>query len=106
MEPNVVFSIGGESMSQVEEYRYLGLNEDIQLNFQSHRQTLINNVNYKLTFFRKIRKYVTLEAGKSIYKGTILPVFEYVDFILDYGIKYVNQKIQVLQNQGLYIVFN
>ena len=31
---------------------------------------------------------------------------EYADFVIDYGIKYVNQKMQTLQNQGLYIVFD
>ena len=81
------FCIGGELMSRVEEYKYLGLQIDTQLNFQSHRQTLINNVNYKLTFFKKIRKYVTLDAAKTIYKGTILPLLEYADFVIDYGIK-------------------
>ena len=56
----------------MDEYEYLGLQIDSQLNFQSHRQNLIRNVNYKLTFFRKIWKYVTLDAAKNIYKGTIL----------------------------------
>ena len=100
------FGLGGELMSKVEEYKYLGIQMDSQLNFQSHRQTLINNVNYKLTFYKKKRKYVTLDAAKTIYKGTILPLIEYADFVIDYGIKYINQKIQTLQNQGLYTVFN
>ena len=101
-----VFKIGGEKLKQVNEYRYLGILVDNQLNFQSYRQNLINNVNYKLMFFKKIRQFITTEAAIIIYKGTILPIIEYADFIFDYNIKYTNKKIQSLQNQGLYTVFN
>ena len=47
------FGLGGELLSKVEEYKYLGIQIDSQLNFQCHRQTLINNVNYKLTLKKK-----------------------------------------------------
>ena len=79
---------------------------DSQLNFQSHRDNLVNNINYKLCFFKKIRKFITIEAASLIYKGTILPIFEYVDFVFDYDIQYIDNKLQTLQNQGLYTVFN
>ena len=101
-----IFSIGGVQMAKVDEYKYLGVYIDTQLNFQSHRQKMINSVNYKLTFFKKIRNYVTLDAAKTIYKGTILPMIEYADFVFDFGIKYINKTLQTLQNQGLFIVFN
>ena len=103
---NPVFKIGGEFMSKVEEYRYLGITIDSKLNFQTHRNNMISNVNYKIIFFKKIRPYITTEAAKIIYKGTILPLIEYADFVFDYGIKYINTRIQSLQNQGLYTVFN
>ena len=51
-------------------------------------------------------QFITLDAATIIYKGTILPLIEYADFVYDYGIKYINNKIQSLQNQGLYTVFN
>ena len=41
-----------------------------------------------------------------VYKNTILPLLEYVDFVYDYGVGYVNKRLQTLQNQGLYIVYN
>ena len=104
--PGTGFDLGGEELTMVEEYKYLGVQMDPQLNFHAHRQSLINNINYKLVFFKKIRKYITVDAAKMIYKGTILPVLEYADFVFDYGIKYVNKKWQTLQNQGLYIVFD
>ena len=57
-------------------------------------------------FFRKIRKFITVDAASLIYKGTILPILEYADFVFDYDIQYMNNKLQTLQNQGLYTVFN
>ena len=35
---------------------------------------MINRVNYKLSYFRKIRNYITLEAAEMVYKNTILPI--------------------------------
>ena len=63
-------------------------------------------VQHKLIFFKKIRQFITVEAAEVIYKGTILPIIEYADFVFDHDIKYVNRKFQSLQNQGLYTVFN
>ena len=103
---NPIFKIGGTTMEKVTEYKYLGLTVDSKLTFQTHRQNVINNVNYKLMFFKKIRQYITTEAASIIYKGTILPLIEYADFVFDYDIKYLNKKMQSLQNQGLYTVFN
>ena len=93
-------------MERVEQYKYLGLTIDSQLTFQTHRDNLINNVNYKISFFKKIRKFVTTEAALIIYKGTILPILEYADFVFDYKIKYVSKRFQTIQNQGLYTVYN
>ena len=31
---------------------------------------------------------------------------EYVDFVYDFSIKYINKKLQTIQNTGLYIVYN
>ena len=48
----------------------------------------------------------TEEAALLIYKCTILPILEYVDFVYNFDIKYVNKKLQTIQNSGLYIVYN
>ena len=100
------FTIDCQNLSQVNEYRYLGLQVDSALTFLPHRDALINNINYKLCFFKKIRQFITLDSATLIYKGTILPIIEYADFVFDYNIQYVNNKMQTLQNQGLYTVHN
>ena len=97
--------LGNSPLEKVSEYKYLGLLMDNGLNFQNHRESLQKRVNYKLSFFRKIRRYINVNAAITIYKSTILPIIEYANFVYDYNIKYNNKKLQSLQNQGLYTVF-
>ena len=103
---NTFFTLGNTLLKRVEEYRYLGVIIDSQLTFQAYRDSLINRVNLKISYFRKIRYYMTQEAALMLYKGTILPIIEYADFVFDFNIKYINRKLQTLQNNALYIVFN
>ena len=79
---------------------------DADPSFQLQRDNLLKRVNYKLTFFRQIRKYINVNAAKTIYESTLLPIIEYADFIYDYNIQYVGKILQNLQNQGLYTVYN
>ena len=76
------------------------------MSFQSYRESIINRVNLKINYFRKIRTYLTQDAAVLIYKCTILPILEYVDFVYDFDIRYVNKKLQTIQNAGLYIAYN
>ena len=101
---DAVLCLGTTRLDKVKEY--LGLVMDCNLSFKTHRETLQNRVNHKLLFFKKIRKYINVNAASTIYKSTILPVIEYADFVYDFNIKYNNKKLQILQNQGLYIIFN
>ena len=103
---DVAFHLGNQILDKVHEYKYLGLIMDSDLNFQTHRDTLQKRINYKLLFFRKIRKFINVRAAVTIYKSTILPIIEYADFVYDCDIKYNNKKLQSLQNQGLYTVFD
>ena len=102
----ISFVINNSKLQQVEVYKYLGVFIDFNLNFQSHHNKVMSNVQLKLSHFRKIRCYLTKRAALSIYKCTILPLLEYADFICDQGIVYVNKSLQKLQNMGLSIAFN
>ena len=103
---DVVFKLENVELEHVGEYKFLGMTIDSLLSFQSYRESIINRVNLKISYFRKIRTYLTEEAALLIYKCTILPIMEYVDFVYDFDIKYVNKKLQTIQNKGLYIVYN
>ena len=74
IRPGTQFTLGKVKLKMVDEYKYLGVTIDRQLNFHTHRRMVISSINYKLIYFQKIRKYITLDAAKTIYKSTILPV--------------------------------
>ena len=50
---------------------------------------------------RKIRKYLTEEAGTMVYKQTILPIFDYGGFLLISLNSSDKYELQVVQNDAL-----
>ena len=106
VDPGLKFTLGNVNLENVCEYKYLGLTVDSGLSFATHRDILINRVNLKIVFFRKIRKFITTEAAALVYKATILPILEYADFVFDHNIQYVSEKMQTIQNQALYTVYD
>ena len=95
-----VLKLGTTILENVKEYKYLGVTVDSQLTFQTYRSIVINRVNLKINHFRNICTYMTLESALLLYKGTILPILEYADFVYDFNIKYINKRFQTLQNTG------
>ena len=103
---NCKLYLGTSVLESVQEYKYLGIMMDPDLSFKQQREILHKRLNYKLTLFKKIRKYINIDAALTIYKRTILPIIEYADFICDQDIIYFNKKLQKFQNQALYISYN
>ena len=103
---NITIKISNKPLDMVKIYKYLGIFTDTQLNFQHHFKILTKNVNFKVTHFKRIRKFTTRSAAEMIYKCTILPVLEYGDFTLDQGVAYINKTLQKIQNFCLLIVNN
>ena len=105
-KPEVEFKLGNIALEQVVQYRYLGIIMDNELKFQQQRDSLHKRINYKNCFFKKIRQFINPETALTIYKSTILPIIEYADFVYDYDIMYLNDKLQQYQNQCLYTVYD
>ena len=103
---NIDIKIRNTNLEKVKVYKYLGVHIDNSLNFQHHNKILTRNVNFKVTHFKRIRKFITKSAAELIYKCTILPVLEYADFILDQCIAYMNKALQKIENFCLLIVNN
>ena len=100
---NTNIKIMDNNLEMVRVYKYLGVFIDTQLNFQHHNKILTRNVNFKVTHFKRIRRFITMKATVLIYKYTILPVLEYADFIVDQGIAYINKALQKVQHFCLLI---
>ena len=98
--------VNGAPLEQVFSFNYLGLIIDTSLDFREHRAKVMKQVQLKLNYLVKIRKYLNTYAALTIYKATILPIFDYADFIYDQQIKYSNKLLQQLQNRALRIIYN
>ena len=94
---NITFKISDKTLEMVKVYKYLGIFVDTQLNFHYHDRVLTRKVNFKVTHFKRIRKFITKSAAEMIYKCKILPVIEYADFVLDQGIAYINKALRKFQ---------
>ena len=81
VDNRVSFKIGGEILERVDCYKYLGLYVDNRLTFHDHRTKLIQQLNLKLNYFAKIRKFLTTKTALTIYKATMLPLLDYADLV-------------------------
>ena len=88
-------------LEQVFSFNYLGLIIDTSLDFREHRAKVMKQVQLKLNYLVKIRKYLNTYAALTIYKATILPIFDYADFIYDQLIKLQNRAFRIIYNQHI-----
>ena len=54
----------------------------------------------------KIKKYLNIETRILVYKQTILPLSEYVSFVLCMNTKHDVEKLQRQQNRALRMIYN
>ena len=64
IDPRIIdIKIFNENLEMVRVYKYLGIYIDNQLNFQQHHTILIRNVNFKVSHFKRIPKFITKNAA-------------------------------------------
>ena len=68
--------------------------------------TVFKKFGYKLYQFGKIRKYINPATRVLIYKQTVLPLTEYVSFVMTLNNKHEVEKLQKLQNRALRMCYN
>ena len=96
---NIVF--GNKRIETVSTYNYLGVKLDQKLKFDLHAKAVIQKVSDKLTYLRRIRRFINNKAALSIYKNMILPILEYGDVLLLSARSTYKTKLQTLQNKAL-----
>ena len=98
-ELNVSFN--GTDLEHVGSFNYLGVKLDQVLQYDLHAKTLIQRVSDKVTYLRRIRRFINSTAALRIYKNMILPILEYGNILL-ISTKAINRKkLQTLQNKAL-----
>ena len=64
------------------------------------------SVANRLFNFRKLRRYISDKSAITIYKQTILPVFDYAGFLMLACNKSDRHSLQVIQNDMLCTCYN
>ena len=90
-------NISGNVLNFADKYKYLGTTLDKEMTLNGLLVDVKKSVLNKLFTLRKLRKYITEKCSISIYKQTILPIFDYVGFLLIACNKSVRHDLQVLQ---------
>ena len=94
------------TLSYVDNFKYLGINLDPQLNYDLYLANVIHKVTFRSYILRKIRRYIDVSASLHIYKAMILPYIEYGDFLYHTASKKKINKLQTIQNQNLKLCLN
>ena len=92
---------GGQHIHRCQQYNYLGVLLDECMTLQSNFNCIFKKFSLKIYQFGKIRKYVDRSTRILIYKQTILPLVEYVSFMLYLNTTRDVEKLQKLQNRCL-----
>ena len=97
---------GEQNILRCHQYNYLGVHLDECLNLCSNFNSIFKKYSYKIFQFGKIKKYIDRKTRILVYKQTILPLVQYVSFMLSFNRACDVEKLQKLQNRCLRMCFD
>ncbi len=103
---NLKQPIGNGTVVQTEEYKYLGIWLDPQLNFKTHVNKTCAKVKSRTGLLWRMRNVISQSLAMDLYQSLIEPHFTYGDMIYDGCGVASKHKLQVQQNQALRAVLN
>ena len=89
-----------------QQYQYLGVLLDECLTMKPNFNNIFKKFSYKIFQFAKIRKFLNIETRVLVYKQTVLPLIEYVSFVMCLNNKQHVDKLQKLKNRALRMCYN
>ena len=94
------------SIHRCQQYQYLGVILDECLTMKPNFNNIFKKCSYKIYQFGKIKKFLNVETRVLVYKQTVLPLTEYVSFVMCLNNKHDTDKLQKLQNRALRMCYN
>ena len=91
----------GQEICRCQQYNYLGVLLDECMTLSANFNSIFKKFSHKIFQFGKIRKYMDINTRVLLYKQTILPLVEYVSFMLCLNNVGEVDKLQKLQNRCL-----
>ena len=96
--------LDGNLLKQTNSVKYLGVNIDHNLSWNTHVHAISRRVYPRLKLLNRISKYLTRSVLLRIYKQTILPLMDYGCIIWGDCGKQNAQHLERLQNQAMRII--
>lgn len=97
---NLKIDIQGETLEQVQTFKYLGLWFDSLLNWKQHTDYLAKKIAQRIGIQSRIRQYITKDTANMLYQTMIAPIISYGDIIWAKGPVCNLRRIQKLQNRA------
>ena len=98
--------IGDTYLDFAANYKYLGVILDKHMNLTSLVSDVKRKVTGQLFKLRKLRRTITQFCAISIYKQTILPLFDYPGFLLHSTNISDRYDLKVIKNDALHTCYN
>ena len=73
--------IENEKLEHVENYKYLGLWMDTNLNWKFHLEKMRNKIKQRTGILRRVRPFIDQKLSLMLYNALILPLFDYCDTV-------------------------
>ena len=96
--------LGGVILERVSNYNYLGVILDDTLSFEKFLKEKCKKINMRIYQLGKMRKYIDNQIANTIYKQTIIPIFDYADFLVDSGPTYYRERLMTLHEKAVSII--
>ena len=76
---DIPFTIYGDQLDYVNNFKYLGLWIEPNLKFDKHLNILQNKIKKQINVISRCRRYLTTSQSIYLFKALVLPIFDYVD---------------------------
>lgn len=102
-DPNLVLSINGDKLENVNKYCYLGITLDSQLTLKPHIERTVASCNHLLFSLSRIRRFITCPIAIQVYKSLIMSRLSYGVLLCQGANKVTTTRLQKVQNRALRI---
>ena len=94
------------TITRCQQYQYLGVILDECLTMKPNFDNVFKKFSCTIYQFGKIKRFLNQETRVLVYKQTILPLSEYVSFVMSLNNKHEIDKLQKLQNRALQMCYD
>ena len=96
--PTISVSLNGERISNVQEFKYLGLILDKYPLFDRHIEHIVDKTTTKLGLIYKTRWLFKMETAKMLYSSLVTSYFDLGNTLYTVAAQYQLNRLQVIQN--------